>query len=437
MTFRGDLQQSIQLCHRALELLPTEDAVFRGFAVRNMGAIYRLNGDVKSTIKAFEEAVRLGQRTHDPIGTAAAMNCLAETYVVRGQLHASKALYEKALEIAADGKGRRFPVAVKVLVGLADLNRQWNNLELGTQLAWEAIDLGRSWIEVWAMGAFIPLARIRQALGDSSSAREAMQEAERLAVEYDATDIDDIAVAAFQARLWVAQGNINAAERWAEERDLDAESARCGLTGPARSATPYYVREIEYISLARLYIAQKRTKDALVVLQSLGNAAEKLGRTGIVTEILVLKTLALSLQRKTDQALEALGRAISLAEPERYVRLFVDEGTELIPLLRRVAARGIAPRYVNELLAVFTDSAARRAGSALFSCETQELVEPLSKREMDVLRLLNTHLTSTHMANELFVAVSTVRSHIKSIYGKLDVHSREEAVQCAQELGLL
>jgi len=437
MTFRGELQPSIELCHRALKLLPAEDVVFRGFAVRNMGAIYRLNGDVGATMKAFEEALHLGQKMRDPIGTIAAMNYLAETHMVRGQLHVSKALYEEALEMAVNGKGRRLLVAVKVLVGLADLYRQWNELEQGTRFCQEAIDLGRSWIEVWTMGAFVPLARIRQALGDSSGAREAMQKAERLAVEYDATDIDDIAVAAFQARLWVAQGDVNSAERWAEERDLDAESARCELDGLTSSTIPYFLREIEFLSLARLYIAQRRAEDALAILQALGRAAERLGRMGIVIEILVLQTLALSLQGDMDQALDALGRAVSLAEPERYVRVFVDEGRELIPLLRRVGARGTAPHYVLELVAAFEGFASSDIGSTAGSREVQALVEPLSEREMDVLRLLNTHLNSTHMADELYIAVSTVRSHIKSIYGKLDVHSREEAVQCAQELGLL
>jgi LuxR family maltose regulon positive regulatory protein len=437
LTFSGDLQKSIELCHRALEHLPAEDEVLRGFAVRNMGAIYRLDGDVSATIKAFQEAFRLGQKTRDLIGASAALNYVAEMRAVQGQLHASKVLYEKALDLAVNGRGRRLPVAVKVLVGLADLYRQWNELEQGTKCAQEAIDLSRSWMETWALGAYVHLARIRQALGDSHGAREAMSTAERLAVEYDATDLDDLAVAAFQARLWVAQGNVDAAEVWAEERGLNVESIVHDMDLGPRGSTPYAVRESEAITLARMYISQRRAADAVAVLRALECAAERSGRTGVLIEVLVLQALAFSLEGDPDRALDALECAISLGEPEHYVRVFADEGAQLVPLLRRVVTRGTASRYVGDLLNACSGSMSSENGSTTASPAAQALVEPLSEREMDVLRLLNTHLTSTHMADELFIAVSTVRSHIKSIYGKLDVHSREEAVNFAQELGLL
>jgi LuxR family maltose regulon positive regulatory protein len=437
LTFGGDLQKSIELCRRALEHLPAEEEILRGFAVRNLGAIYRLNGDVGATISAFQEALRLGQKTHDPIGASAALNYIAEMHAVQGQLHASKVLYEKALDMAVNGKGRRLPVAVKVLVGLADLYRQWNDLEQGTKCAQEAIDLSRSWMETWAIGAHVHLGRIRHALGDSAGAREAMSQAERLAVEYDATDLDDLAVAAFQARLCVAQGNTDAAKVWAEERALDVKSIVREMRQGGSSRAPYALRESEGITLARMYISQHRAEDAMAVLQALESAAERLGRTGVLIEILVLQALASSLNGDTNRALEALERAVSLGAPERYVRVFADEGTQLVPLLRRLVARGTAPRYVGQLLHACSGSASSEEGSSTATKAAQALVEPLSEREMDVLRLLNTHLTSTHMADELFIAVSTVRSHIKNIYGKLDVHSREEAVHFAQELGLI
>jgi LuxR family maltose regulon positive regulatory protein len=237
--------------------------------------------------------------------------------------------------------------------------------------------------------------------------------------------------------MWLAQDNIEAAQLWAEERGLDVENAEHELGSPACGTTPYYLREIEYISLARLCIAKSRVEDAVIVLKALESATERLGRTGIRIEILVLQAMAFSAMGDQDRAVDALGRAVLLAEPEGYVRMFVDEGAELVPLLRLVAARGTAPLYVGGLLAASDGRAPSDIGKAPASGAAQALVEPISEREMDVLRLLNTHLTSTLMADELFIAVSTVRSHIKSIYGKLDVHSREEAVQCAQELGLL
>jgi len=136
-----------------------------------------------------------------------------------------------------------------------------------------------------------------------------------------------------------------------------------------------------------------------------------------------------------DQALTALDRALSLAEPQGYVRMFIDEGSPMGKLLRQAVARGIALDYVSKLLAAL-ESETKNKRRATTSA-TPSLIEPLSERELEVLRLLITHLSSTELAEELFISRNTVRSHIKNIYGKLNVHSRKDAIQRAQELGLL
>ena len=161
---------------------------------------------------------------------------------------------------------------------------------------------------------------------------------------------------------------------------------------------------------------------------------------GHLIEALVLQALALQGQGKDDQALAALERALTLAEPEGYVRTFTDEGRSMGRLLRQAVIQGLAVEYAGKLLAALEEEAAKaatplavsRSGGAL-----PLLLEPLSPRETEVLRLLTTHLSHAEMAEELVVSVSTVRSHVKSIYSKLDVHSRMEAVERARELGLL
>jgi LuxR family maltose regulon positive regulatory protein len=156
---------------------------------------------------------------------------------------------------------------------------------------------------------------------------------------------------------------------------------------------------------------------------------------GYVIEILVLQAMALQAQGKIDQALTPLERALSLAEPEGYVRTFVDEGPPMAQLLRQAVARGIAVDYVGKLLAALEKETKEK--QRMMEPFPPSLVEPLSQRELEVLRLLTTHLSSTEIAEELFIAASTVRSHIKSIYGKLNVHSRKDAVRRAKELELL
>ena len=156
---------------------------------------------------------------------------------------------------------------------------------------------------------------------------------------------------------------------------------------------------------------------------------------GYVIEILILQAMALQAQGEEDQALTVLERALALAEPQGYARIFIDEGAPMGKLLRQAIARGIAVDYAGKLLAALEIEMKdeRRATASAPS----SLVETLSERELEVLRLLTTHLSSTEIAEELFIAASTVRSHIKSIYGKLDVHTRREAVARAQDLGLL
>lgn len=161
------------------------------------------------------------------------------------------------------------------------------------------------------------------------------------------------------------------------------------------------------------------------------------GRAGKYALIgsLALQAIALQAQGKLDQALTALERALSLAEPEGYVRVFVDEGAPMGELLRQAAARGFALDYVSKLLTALEGE--MKDDRRTISPGALSMVEPLTDRELEVLRLLTTHLSSTEIAQQLVISVHTVRSHIKNIYGKLGVHSRADAVRRAKALGLL
>jgi len=176
---------------------------------------------------------------------------------------------------------------------------------------------------------------------------------------------------------------------------------------------------------------------ALELLARLLSTAEETGATGYVIESLALQAMALQAKDERDQALIALERALSLAEPEGYVRTFVDEGAPMGELLREAAVRGIAPQYVSELLSALGATLSHASAELGKVPHTPTLIEPLSERELEVLRLLTTRLSTPEIAEELVISVNTVRSHIKSIYSKLNVHRRMEAVQRAKELGLL
>jgi LuxR family maltose regulon positive regulatory protein len=259
----------------------------------------------------------------------------------------------------------------------------------------------------------IAMARIKEADGDLDAAVTLLDDAERVYAGDFSPNVRT--VPAMRARVWIRQGRLDDARDWSRERGLPADDLA-------------YLREFEHITLARLLLAESSADDSTRLLEGLLRAAEEGGRTGSVIEILVLLALAHQMVGDADLALTSLGRALGLAEPEGYMRIFVDEGPPMTTLLAAAADQGIAPDYVQRLIT----SCATGAGEA----PKQGLIDPLSERELDVLRLLRSDLSGPDIARELVVSLNTVRTHTKSIYAKLGVNNRRSAVRRADELGL-
>jgi len=238
-------------------------------------------------------------------------------------------------------------------------------------------------------------------------------------------------VAALKARVCIAQGRLGEALDWAREQ------------GPSAHDDLKYLREFEHITLARVLLVRYRSDreersmhDAMGLLERLLQAAEEARRMGSVIEILVLQALAHESQGDILSALVPLEHALTLAESEGYVRVFVDEGMPMAQLLSEAAARGITPDYTARLLAAFEAEEQKSAdGSHLPSA--QLLTEPLSQRESEVLRLISQGLSNREISERLFLAVITVKGHNRNIFRKLQVRRRTEAVARARELGLL
>jgi LuxR family maltose regulon positive regulatory protein len=267
------------------------------------------------------------------------------------------------------------------------------------------------------------MARIRQAEGDLGGALDLLNEAERLYVGDFFPNVRP--VPALKARVWIAQGRLGEALGWAHEQGLSADDDLS------------YLREFEHITLARMLLARSRGEPVHQVtglLERLLLAAEKGGRTGHVIEILVLQALALQASGHILAALTCLERALTLAEPEGYVRVFADEGAPMASLLRAAAKQGTAGSYARRLLAAVSETGQHSPfGQAPVK---QALIDPLSERELEVLRLLGTELDGPAIARELMVSLSTVRTHTKHIYAKLAVTNRRAAVRRAAELDL-
>jgi LuxR family maltose regulon positive regulatory protein len=258
-----------------------------------------------------------------------------------------------------------------------------------------------------------------------AAAEESVQKMKDVARRYDVPPWIANRMAAWQARIWLAQDKLTAVFQWVQERGLDADR------GPA------LLREMEYMVLARILIAQDRLDEAAGLLRRLLETAETGGHTFRAIEILMLQALASYAGGDTARAMTTLERALTLAEPGGFIRTFVDEGPPMARLLYEAATRGIASEYARRLLAAFPVAEPEQTDLPKTQAPKSELVEPLSEREFEVLQLVAEGLTNREIASRLFLSLNTVKAHTRNIYGKLNVHSRTQAIARSQELGLL
>ena len=308
-------------------------------------------------------------------------------------------------------------------VGMSEVHRERNELPAATQHLLRSQELGEHiGLPQNRYRWRVAMARIRQAEGDLGGALDLLNEAERLYVGDFFPNVRP--VPALSARVRVAEGEWGEALGWARERGLSVDDDLS------------YLREFEHITLARVLLAryaaeraERSIHEATRLLERLLGAAEEGARTGSVIEILVLQALARQARGDIPAALAALQRALTLAEPEGYVRIFMDEGLPMASLLRAAAKQGITPSYARRLLAAVSTTEDSTPVS-------QGLIDPLSERELDVLRLLGTELDGPDIARELVVSLNTVRTHTKNIYTKLGVNNRRAAVRRAAELDL-
>jgi LuxR family transcriptional regulator, maltose regulon positive regulatory protein len=414
---------TVRHARRALELSPGDEHLGRAAAAGLLGLAFWASGDLEAGHSAYAECMAGLRRAGHIADTFGCAIALADIRLTQGRLGEAMRTYEQALQRAAEPGGPVLRGTADMYVGLSELHRERNDLPAALQNLLRSQELGeRNGLPQNRYRWRVAMARIRQAEGDLSGALDALGEAERLYVGDFFPNVRP--VQALRARVLVAHGKWGEALGWARERGLSAEDDLS------------YLHEFEHVTLARVLLARdvaeragRTSQQASRLLERLLLAAEEGRRTGNVIEILVLQALACQGRGDVPAAVASLRRAVTLAEPEGYVRIFADEGPPVVPLLRAVAKQGTAPGYVRRLLAAVSTTGDSTPAS-------QELIEPLSARELDVLRLLGTDLDGPEIARELVVSLNTVRTHTRNIYAKLGVNNRRAAVRRAQELGL-
>jgi LuxR family maltose regulon positive regulatory protein len=434
----GDLSTSAELSSQAISRLPDDKPFMHSLALRNLASVHSMTGDMPAAAEALKKAVALSERWGDRTGLVLALYSLARADVLRGRLQNAHDHLNHALAIGKDRHGRPLPIVARVLSSLADIKREWNELNEAGRLVHDSIELIKHGLAFWGIGAYVVLAQVRQAEGETAAAQSAIDTALELAERFDATDLDDRTVELYQARLWLEQGDVAAADGWAARLTGDkARPAPGRMQQSGQIAGWYVVHELEQVHLARIRLVQGRPDEARRLLEWLRPAADKYQRMGVV--IVIDALLALTWQASGDltQASAVLGSALALAEPEGYIRLFVDEGPAMAELLQLIPADSPVATYARTLLAAFAPATTQAGEPVPQPANGSQPADPLSEREMDVLRLLATHLNSTEIAAELSISPNTARFHIKNIYSKLGAHNRAEAVAQARMHGLI
>jgi LuxR family transcriptional regulator, maltose regulon positive regulatory protein len=411
------------------------------------GYVYRNRGDLVRATESFAEAVRLTKAAGDLWHTMVAMTDLGIAYSQRGQLHKAGDIFREIFQHAARGGIRNHGYLGRVESHLSLVLLEQNILDQALQHARKGVELTQEWQSsnhmAWASAV---LARVLMAYGDLQGAARALQEAEQGRTSASVLPAVDSFVEASRVRNWLNQGKLAAAERWADDLRKALGDDLC----PGQIADGSMT--VKLIALARILIARGRETsepalfdEALALLDGLHEAALQGEHLQAAIETGTLQSVGLSLRGtlmtpspsksgKAAAALVTLERILASAEPEGYVRMFVDEGQPMAQLLYQAAAQGINPEYCGRLLAAFPEASRVRRD---YHTPTEELIEPLSDREVEVLTLIDQGLTNSEVGQRLYLSLNTVKGHTRNIYTKLGVNSRTQAIARAKGLGIL
>jgi LuxR family maltose regulon positive regulatory protein len=434
----GDIQGVLEQVNIALDNLEGDDR-WRMKALSTVGCAYWALGDRAGAEKYFTDASAGYFRAGNWVGTVSNLAYVGIMQIKQGCLQPALRTYMEAMRRATRSDGRMMPIAGFPSIKIGDLLREWNDLSGAQEYIERGLAHATNLNQPDALvESYIHLARLRHSHNDRPGALEALEKAEQV-LEKNKVDpwylgwLDECWL-----RYWLSTGDLAAAVSRIERRGLTVE-------GPIS-----YHHDLHHINLARVLITQgvrdssgPYRHQAEKLLSRLQEAAEKAGWVHETIKILILEGLLFLASGKKERAVEVLARALTLAEPGGYIRIFIDEDEPMEELLSGFLASNGAGKGNNSRITVYADKLLktlkneRKGDLSVESSGNSDMVEPLSERELEVMRFLNSHLSSVEIANELMVSPNTIRFHIKNIYSKLNVHSRSDAVQKARDLRIL
>ena len=432
---RHQYANTIDLSRRAQQLLGEGDARWRSFVGLILAGAYRFTNDWAAAADTYLEASDLSRTVGDKVNALLALGLRGEVLQAQGHLRQAAEQYKQVLQLAEILAIPAAPVTGYALVGLGRGSCEWNDLDTAERYVQEGLEYGRKAnVQDLALRGYLALARIRQARGDLDGALGALDRAEPAARQMGMTEIKDW-IQALRVEVWLALGETEAAVGWATSYAGDLYDT---------------IYPSIAIALARARLVQGRPEVALELLEHALQSAEAVGRLGNAIQIRVVRASIQQAHGDRKSALSTISVALNLAAPEGYIRVFLDEGDPMRSLLSEfrtsidTRSRGAMPAsqrtildYTDRLLNVFEASRTSHSSQSITPAPQSTIADPLTERELKVLRLIAAGLSSRDIADKDIVSINTVKTQVRSIYGKLGVHTREDALAAAHMLGLV
>jgi len=414
---RYDPETAIIQAQRALEYLSPDNLPTRTLTTFTLGVGYMQKGDRTAATRVFKDAILISQTTGHTFVTSMASMALGNMQIMDNKLYAAVQTHQQALQLFG---AQPLPIACESHLGLSQINYAWNDLDAAERHGLQALQLARQYERVIDRYILceVFLARIKLAQGDVAGAAVKLVEAEQ-AVRQNNFEVRKPEVAAAQVLVLLRQGKLEAA---------------ANLAG--KYALP--------LSQARVFFAQGKTSEALTLLEPLRQQMEARGWQDELLMVMVLQSVVLNAHGEKDKAVQLLGEALKLAEPGGSIRVFIDEGEGMAQLLLEEASLGVMPNYIGKLLLAFEAEKQKSEDKPNLSHALPEghrngepLIESLSQRELEVLKLLRSDLSGPEIAQHLSVSINTFRTHTKNIFIKLGVNDRRAAIRRAEEHNII
>ena len=429
----GETESALALGQEALNLLPSDNIDVRAHTTNSLGVNYYYLGAMEDANRACSEAGTLAQQAGNLYLAMVAASYRAKALVCQGQLTQAEGVIQQALDMGSSlglPIHSRIPAASVVCSSFADLLYEWNKLEEAEHYVTDALELGQRLAfgsALWS--AYYTLARIRLARGDQKGAEMAIENLHRYRLT-STVPLPARLMNAEQARANLMFGRLEAVKRWMITNQTD------------KPRVLDFIQEVEDMTLARFYLFSGQPDLTLRLLYSFRTSTETSERKAHLIEILVLTALSHHALGDDQQAFETLHKALEMAEPEGYMRTFVDAGQPMAALLYKALTRGAMPNYVRRLLSIFpADDAASNSTPGRYAAQQarskeKDIIEPLSERELEVLQLMAGGASNQEIAETLVIALTTAKKHVSNIIRKLGVDNRTQAVAIGRNLGL-